>query len=80
MQTITFVYYNGVLLYRTGNYIQSLVLDHDGRKYKKGNIYIHIYIYTHTYICDRVTILYSRNWYNAVNIIYFNKKKTTLKK
>ena len=27
---------NEVLLYSTGNYIQSLGIDHDGRCYKKG--------------------------------------------
>ena len=30
---------NEVLLYSTGNDIQSLEIDHDGRKYRKGNIY-----------------------------------------
>ena len=29
-----------VLLCSTGNYIQSLGIDHDGRQYKKGNAYI----------------------------------------
>ena len=27
-----------VLLYSTGNYIQSLEINHDGRKYKKRNV------------------------------------------
>ena len=30
---------SGVLLYSTGNYIQSLVVEHDGRKYEK-NVYM----------------------------------------
>ena len=31
---------NEVLLYRTGNYIQSLGIEHDGRQYeKKMNVY-----------------------------------------
>ena len=33
---------NEVLLYHTGNYIQSLGIDHDRRQYKKGNIYIYM--------------------------------------
>ena len=60
---------NKVLLYSTGNYIQSLGIEHDGRLYEKKNIYIHIY--THTW----VTFLYSRNWYNIVNQLYFNKNR-----
>ena len=42
-----------VLLYSTGNYIQSLAIEHDGRQYekKKKNIYIY----------DWVAVLYSRN-------------------
>ena len=40
---------NEVLLYSTGNYIQSLGIKHDGRSYEKKNIYIYIYIYI--YIC-----------------------------
>ena len=43
---------NEVLLYSTGNYIQSLGKDHDGRYYEKGKC---IYIY------DWVTLLYSIN-------------------
>ena len=31
---------NEVLLYSTGNYIQSLVIEHDGRQYEKKNIYV----------------------------------------
>ena len=31
---------NEVLLYSTGHYIQSLGIDHDGKYYKKGNVYI----------------------------------------
>ena len=30
---------NEVLLYSTANYIQSLIIDHEGRQYKKGNAY-----------------------------------------
>ena len=31
---------NGVLLYSTGNYIQSLGTEHDGRQYEQKNVYI----------------------------------------
>ena len=36
---------NEALLYSTGNYIQFLGIDSDGRNYKKGYIYIFIYMY-----------------------------------
>ena len=52
-----------VLLFRSGNYIQSLGIDHDGRKYEKN------YIYN-----DWVTLVYSRNRHNIVNQLYFKKK------
>ena len=29
-----------ILLYSTGNYIQSLVMEHDGRQHEKKNAYI----------------------------------------
>ena len=31
---------NEILLYSTGNYIQSLGVEHDGRYYEKKNVYI----------------------------------------
>ena len=31
---------NKILLYSTGNYIQSFVMEHDGRYYEKKNVYI----------------------------------------
>ena len=33
---------NEVLLYSTGNHIQSLVIEHDGRKYEKENVYVYM--------------------------------------
>jgi len=42
---------NEVLLYSTGDYIQSLVVEYDRRKYEKKNVYMY----------DWVTVLYSRN-------------------
>ena len=56
---------NDVLLYSTGNYIQSLLMEHDGRYYEKKNTHVH----------DWVTSLYSSNWQNTVNHLYFNKNK-----
>ena len=31
---------NEILLYGTGNYIQSLVMEHDGRFFEKKNVYL----------------------------------------
>ena len=42
---------NEVLLYNTGNYVQSLGIKHDGRLYEKKNVGV----------CVWVTLLYSRN-------------------
>ena len=42
---------NEILLYSTGDYIQSLVVEYDRRKYEKKNVYMY----------DWVTVLYSRN-------------------
>ena len=36
---------NKVLLYRTGNYIQYLVINYNGKESEKEYIYIYIYIY-----------------------------------
>ena len=41
---------NEALLYSTGNDIQSLLMEHDGRYYKKKNMYIYIYIYMYNWI------------------------------
>ena len=54
-----------VLLYSTGNYIQSLGIDHDWGSYEKKEC---------MYVYDWVTLLYSRNWHNIVNQLYFNTK------
>ena len=43
---------NEVLFYSTENYIQSLVIEHDGRYYEKKNVYI--------YMNEWVTLLFSR--------------------
>ena len=49
----------------TGNYVQSLEIEHDGGWHKKKNVYI---------MYDWVPFLYSRNWLNIVNQLYFNWK------
>ena len=56
---------NKVLLYSTGNYIQYLVINHNGKEYKKECIYVY----------NWVTLPYSRNEYNIVNQLYFNLRK-----
>ena len=56
------------LIYRTGSYIQDPVINHNGREDKEKNVSIH----AHTYVYNRVTLLYSRDWYNSVNQLYFN--------
>ena len=35
-------YYNEILLYRTGNYISSLMMEHDEGSCEKKNIYIYM--------------------------------------
>ena len=47
------------------NYVRSFWIEHDGRWYEKKNV--------RTYD-DWVILLYSRNGYNTVNQLYFNKK------
>ena len=45
-------------------------------------IYIYLYVCVFVCVCDWVTLLYSRNWHNIVNQLYFNNNnnKNTLKK
>ena len=74
VKTITFkMDKQGVLLHSIGNHVQFLGLEHDGRQYKTMHV---LYIY----VCDWVTMLYSRNWHNAINQLYCNKKKIKFKK
>ena len=47
---------NEALLYSTGNYIQSLGIEHDGRQYEKKNIYVCVYVYI--YVCMYVCIFF----------------------
>ena len=57
---------NEVLLYRRGNYIQFLGIEYDKDSVRKKCIYMY----------DWVTMLYSRNWHNTVNLLYFNLKNS----
>ena len=50
---------NEALFYHTGNYIQSLMREQDGRWYETNNVYVCMY--------DWVTLPYSRNGQNIVN-------------
>ena len=52
---------NEVLLFRTGNCVPSLRLEHDRRSYGKKKV------------CIGVTLLYSSNCHNIVNQIYLKK-------
>ena len=37
-------------MYSTGNYIQYLIINYNGKESEKEYIYIYIYIHTHIYI------------------------------
>ena len=63
-------YYNKVILYTTGNYIQSPGIDNDGKEYKKR-----IYIYIKLSLC-----YIAETGQNKVNQLYFNKNCLTEKK
>ena len=47
---------NEVLPYSTGNYIQSLGIEHDGRQEEEKNIYTYIYIYIYMYMYIYMTV------------------------
>ena len=47
---------NEVLLYSTGNYIQSLGIEHDERLYEKKCVYICVCVYIHVYIRTHIYI------------------------
>ena len=55
---------NKVLMYIRGNYIEYLVLNHNGNTHTHTHIYIFIYIYIYIKdclcVCNWVTMLYSR--------------------
>ena len=55
---------NEVLLYSTGNYIQCFGIAHDGRGYKKGNVYVQ----------DWVSLLSCRNGHNIANQLQFKER------
>ena len=51
---------NKVLLYATGNHTQYPVINHHGKEHEC------------LYLSNCVTWLYSRDWYNTVNLLYVN--------
>ena len=56
---------NKLLLCNTGNHTQYPVINHKKTTWKRT--WRRIYMY------NRIALLYSRNWYNTVNQLYFNK-------
>ena len=72
---------DGVLLYSTGNSIQSLGLEHDG-KWKKKKQKTKTKTKNNQRVCmgGWVTFLYRRNCRNIVNQLYLNEKKIFLKR
>ena len=48
---------NEVLLYRTGNYAQSLGIDHDGN-FRDTYIYMYVYIYVYIYLLYLILYIY----------------------
>ena len=57
---------NDVLLYSTGNDIQSLGINHDRKDYEKKKC---------MYVYNEATFLSNRNQHNIVNQLYFNTNK-----
>ena len=51
-----------VLMSSTGNYIQYLLINHNGKEDKKECIYVY----------NGVTLLYSRDWHNILNQLHVN--------
>ena len=56
---------NKVLLHDPANYIQNPAINHNEREYKKECLYVY----------NWVSLLYSRDWRNIVNQLYFSWKK-----
>ena len=60
---------NGDLVYCTGNSTQYSVIIYMWKQSEKKNVYVYIYIYIYIY---KITLLYSGNYHNTVNQLYFN--------
>ena len=60
---------NEVLLYHTGNYMQSLVMEHDERYYEKMNITVYIFfiMFCQFLLYSKVTQLYKYIHYRYIN-------------
>ena len=55
---------NNTVLHSTENYMQCSMINHNGKEYNEECIHVH----------NSITLLYSRNYHNIVNQLYFNKK------
>ena len=55
---------NKVIIYSTRNCNEYTVMNHNGKEYKNECICVY----------NWVTLLYSRDWHNSVDQLYFNKK------
>ena len=66
--------------YWTAQGTVSSLLGYNTMKDSIKNVYmcvyicVCVYIIIYMYICDWVTLLYSKYWRNVVNQLYFNKK------
>ena len=63
-----------ILLYSTGNYVQSLVIEHDGRWYEKKNVYV--YICMTQSLCCRQKLM--QHYKSTIILKHFKKKKETV--
>ena len=61
--------------YSTGNYIQSLGIEHDGRQYKKNNAYIYIHTYIHMCVCVTVQQKLAQHCKSTIIKKQFKKRK-----
>ena len=58
---------NELLLYSTWNYIQSLMIEHNGRYNEKKNVYIYVFLCVYVF-CVCV--------YNQIILLYCNNDRT----
>ena len=49
---------NKVLLFSIGNHSQYLMINHNGKEYKKECIYIYMCVYTYICVCVYIYIIY----------------------
>ena len=61
---------NKVLVCSTGNYIQYLVINHNGKEYEKE--YIYVYTHTHTHITESLYCVVEINTTLQINCASIN--------